>query len=256
MQRLVPATALALAVGLAALPAAAQSSGTSGQSGGGPSTAAPPSPRVSPSTRGASPSTRPPSTALPSMAAAPSQNSSGPTDVSPSPSRTLPLRPPPGPLPLMEGSALTGPLSTVSRPTFRPSPTDRSAATGPLSTDSRAGDRFFPPSSQSSDPQPLSGGGSSRSGAGDGGAMRDEAPWGGDRLQAEILRCLAKYSRLDQDSNLVVETPELGGIEPVVQDVDRDNDGKVSSRELQLGCTIGILTDRDISYKRREATSN
>jgi hypothetical protein len=55
---------------------------------------------------------------------------------------------------------------------------------------------------------------------------------------------------------LVVDTPELGGIGPIVKDVDRDNDEKVSPDELQLACTIGILTDRDISYKRREATSN
>jgi hypothetical protein len=90
----------------------------------------------------------------------------------------------------------------------------------------------------------------------DRGAIGDEGPWGSDRLQAEILRCLAKYSALDQDSNLVVDTPELGAIEPIVKDVDRDNDEKVSSRELKSACTVGILTDRDISYKRREATSN
>ena len=55
---------------------------------------------------------------------------------------------------------------------------------------------------------------------------------------------------------MVVDTPELGGIEPIVKDVDRDNDEKVNFRELQSACTIGILTDRDITYKRRETTSN
>ena len=78
---------------------------------------------------------------------------------------------------------------------------------------------------------------------------------GGARLWAETQRCLAKHWSLDQDSNLVLDPAELDRIEPVVKDVDRDNDGKVSPRELQSACAIGILTDRDLSYKRRE-TSN
>jgi hypothetical protein len=78
---------------------------------------------------------------------------------------------------------------------------------------------------------------------------------GGARLWAETQRCLAKQWSLDQDSNLVLDPPELDRIEPVVRDVDRDNDGKVSSRELQSACVVGILTDRDLRYKRRETTS-
>jgi hypothetical protein len=78
----------------------------------------------------------------------------------------------------------------------------------------------------------------------------------GGRLWAETQRCVAKHRSLDENANLVLDPPELDGIEPVVKDVDRDNDGKVSSRELQSACAVGILTDRDLSYKRRKTTSN
>jgi hypothetical protein len=67
---------------------------------------------------------------------------------------------------------------------------------------------------------------------------------------------VAKHRSLDRDANLVLDSSELDGIEPVVKDVDRDGDGNVSSRELQSACAVGILTDRDLSYKRRERTSN
>ena len=136
MQRLLPATALVLAVGLAAVPAAAQStsSGTSG--GGGASTAAPPSTRASPSTRAT------PSTPAPSTGASPSADA----------------------LPFRDRSPLTRAVPpTGARPPLDPMPpTDGSPATAPFSTDSRAaGDRFSgpPPFSQRPDPQPLSGGG-------------------------------------------------------------------------------------------------
>ena len=72
MQRLLPATALALAVGLAAVPAAAQSS-SGGMSGGGgastgggaASTVAPPPPGTAPPRRSAPPTAAPPSGAPP-----------------------------------------------------------------------------------------------------------------------------------------------------------------------------------------------
>jgi hypothetical protein len=67
-----------------------------------------------------------------------------------------------------------------------------------------------------------------------------------ERLPAEAGRCASNFRSLDKDTDGMLTARELDRFETVVNDVDTNRDGKISSAEYQSACASGILRDKDI----------